>query len=93
MSPSKKEIVITLAGREYPIFISEDSEAFIRKTVEKINEEVLSLKENYQGDMQDFLAMYLLMHITQLETSKQEEQSDLSAQLDSIIRLLDKPMD
>jgi len=93
MSPLKKEILITLAGREYPIFISEDSETFIRQTVDKINIEVSSLKENYQGDMQDFLAMYLLMHITQLETSKQTEQRDLSAQLDSIVQLLDKPMD
>ncbi|MCX8480270.1 MAG: cell division protein ZapA [Chitinophagales bacterium] len=91
MEKDKKSIQLLLAGREYPLFVTEESEAFIRTTVEKINAEIAVLKENYQGDMQDFLAMYLLMQMTQNEISSPEEKSRVEEQLNSIINLLDRP--
>lgn len=91
MEKDKKSIQLLLAGREYPLFVTEESEAFIRATVEKINAEIAVLKENYQGDMQDFLAMYLLMQMTQNEISSPEEKARVEEQLNSIINLLDRP--
>jgi cell division protein ZapA (FtsZ GTPase activity inhibitor) len=91
MEKDKKSIQLLLAGREYPLFVTEESEAFIRATVEKINAEIAVLKENYQGDMQDFLAMYLLMQMTQNEISSPEEKARVAEQLNSIMNLLDRP--
>jgi hypothetical protein len=91
MEKDKKSIQLLLAGREYPLFVTEESEAFIRVTVEKINAEIAVLKENYQGDMQDFLAMYLLMQMTQNEISSPEEKARVEEQLNSIMNLLDRP--
>ncbi|MEY2898859.1 MAG: hypothetical protein RL138_912 [Bacteroidota bacterium] len=91
MEKDKKSIQLLLAGREYPLFVTEESEAFIRATVEKINAEIAVLKENYQGDMQDFLAMYLLMQMTQNEISSPEEKARVEEQLNSIMNLLDRP--
>jgi cell division protein ZapA (FtsZ GTPase activity inhibitor) len=91
MEKDKKSIQLLLAGREYPLFVTEESEAFIRTTVEKINAEIAVLKENYQGDMQDFLAMYLLMQMTQNEISSPEEKARVEEQLNSIMNLLDRP--
>jgi cell division protein ZapA (FtsZ GTPase activity inhibitor) len=91
MEKDKKSIQLLVAGREYPLFVTEESEAFIRATVEKINAEIAVLKENYQGDMQDFLAMYLLMQMTQNEISSPEEKARVEEQLNSIMNLLDRP--
>ncbi len=89
MEQAKKAIQLLLAGREYPLFVTEASEAFVRDTVEKINAEIAVLKENYQGDMQDFLAMYLLMHMTQNEISSPEEKLKVEEKLNKILNLLD----
>ena len=91
MEKDKKSIQLLLAGREYPLFVTEESEAFIRATVEKINAEIAVLKENYQGDTQDFLAMNLLMQMTQNEISSPEEKARVEEQLNSIMNLLDRP--
>lgn len=89
MEKDKKSIQLLLAGREYPLFVTAESEAFIRATVEKINAEIAVLKENYQGDMQDFLAMYLLMQMTQNEISSPEEKARVADKLNKILDLLD----
>jgi len=89
METPKKAIQIQLAGREYPLLVTDESEAFIRNTVDKINAEVASLKENYQGDTQDFLAMYLLMQMTQNEISSPEEKAEVEQKLNNILGLLD----
>lgn len=89
MEQAKKAIQLLLAGREYPLFVTEESEAFVRETVEKINAEIAVLKDNYQGDMQDFLAMYLLMQMTQNEITSPEQKKQVEEKLNKILNLLD----
>lgn len=91
MEAHKKAIQVMLAGREYPLFVTDESEAFVRQTIDKINAEINHLKEHYQGDTQDFLAMYLLMQMTQNEISSPEEKARVEEQLNSILNLLDRP--
>ncbi|MHB1921492.1 MAG: cell division protein ZapA [Chitinophagaceae bacterium] len=59
-------INITLADRSYRLKIKPEEEESVRKTVKEVNEKILEFKTAYAGkDLQDYIAMVLLMYATQ----------------------------
>ena len=64
-----KSIEVMIAGRSFPLKVTEDEEAIIMEVAEEINEKVRNLQNTYlQKDKQDCLSMALLTYA--LETAK-----------------------
>lgn len=64
-----KSIEVMIAGRSFPLKVTEDEEAMITEVAEDINEKVRNLQNTYlQKDKQDCLSMALLTYA--LETAK-----------------------
>ena len=64
-----KSIEVMIAGRSFPLKVTEDEEAMIMEVAEDINEKVRNLQNTYlQKDKQDCLSMALLTYA--LETAK-----------------------
>jgi cell division protein ZapA len=64
-----KSIEVMIAGRSFPLKVTEDEEAIIMEVAEDINEKVRNLQNTYlKKDKQDCLSMALLTYA--LETAK-----------------------
>jgi cell division protein ZapA len=64
-----KSIEVMIAGRSFPLKVTEDEETIIMEVAEGINEKVRNLQNTYlQKDKQDCLSMALLTYA--LETAK-----------------------
>jgi len=64
-----KSIEVVIAGRSFPLKVTEEEEALILQVIEEINEKVHNLQNIYlQKDKQDCLSMALLTYA--LETAK-----------------------
>ncbi len=62
---SKLSIKVIVAGRTYPLTVSEGEEAKVLKAAEDINKAIKLLQDNYAvKDMQDLLAMTALQLAT-----------------------------
>ena len=52
-----------IAGRSYPVKVTEDEEGLVRKVVQEINEKIKKFQVTYQQrDKQDCLSMALLTY-------------------------------
>ena len=66
---SKLSIKVIVAGRTYPLTVSEGEEAKVLKAAEDINKAIKLLQDNYAvKDMQDLLAMTALQLATKSGT-------------------------
>ena len=66
---SKLSIKVIVAGRTYPLTVSEGEEAKVLKAAEDINKAIKLLQDNYAvKDMQDLLAMTALQLATKTGT-------------------------
>lgn len=64
-----KSIEVMIAGRAFPLKVTEEEEAIVLQVTEEINEKVQNLQSTYlQKDKQDCLSMALLTYA--LETAK-----------------------
>ncbi|HLF63069.1 MAG TPA: cell division protein ZapA [Saprospiraceae bacterium] len=64
-----KSIEVVIAGRSFPLKVTEEEEALVLQVIEEINEKVHNLQNIYlQKDKQDCLSMALLTYA--LETAK-----------------------
>ncbi|TND08081.1 MAG: hypothetical protein FD123_2635 [Bacteroidetes bacterium] len=88
----ERSIKVVIAGRTYPIKVSEKEESFVAEAVSRINEKVKALEAAYSvKDKQDLLAMAALQFATQyLETRTKvvEGHEDLEEELAGIDQLL-----
>ena len=67
---SKLSIKVIVAGRTYPLTVSEGEEAKVLKSAEDINKAIKLLQDNYAvKDMQDLLAMTALQLATKTGTT------------------------
>ena len=67
---SKLSIKVIVAGRTYPLTVSEGEEAKVLKAAEDINKAIKLLQDNYAvKDMQDLLAMTALQLATKTGTA------------------------
>ena len=81
-----------IGDRTYRIKIRPEDEEVVRKRIKTINDKIIEFKTQFAGkDMQDYIAMVLIWFSTEQTESvaADVEKEDLSAQLNSIERLLD----
>lgn len=92
----ERSIKVTIAGRSYPITVSDREEPFVHEAVKKINDRVKHLESAYSvKDKQDLLAMVALQFATQyLETESKviEDQDGLLDELTGIDAILTKQL-
>jgi hypothetical protein len=86
-------VSVTLAGRTYPILVSETEIASIEKINAKLNEEFLALKTQYANKLneQDVLAMLLLTYAKNLHEEKNlNDLNPVEKRIQSIEKILDQ---
>lgn len=72
-----KKVNITIAGRSYPLTISEKEEATILAAEQAIGKNIDKLKQQYKiNDPQDLLAMTVLEFASRIENKKNDGLSD-----------------
>jgi len=58
-----KSVDVTIAGRAYPLKVTEEEESMVLQVTEELNEKVRNLQKTYlQKDKQDCLSMALLTY-------------------------------
>jgi hypothetical protein len=86
-------VSVTLAGRTYPILVSETEVDSIEKINAKLNEEFLALKTQYANKLneQDILAMLLLTYAKNLHEEKNlTDFNSVENRIQSIEKILDQ---
>ncbi|RAJ10776.1 cell division protein ZapA [Chitinophaga skermanii] len=72
-------INIVVADRAYRIKIKPEEEEDVRRIMKEVNEKIIEFKTAYAGkDMQDFIAMALIMYATHPVTSAGKAQASTS---------------
>jgi cell division protein ZapA len=86
----ERSIRVELAGRAYPLTISEAEEANVRRAVEEINESITRLKANYPlTDKQDLLAMAALeVTVRALNSTTQRQDAEADEALAAMEQML-----
>jgi cell division protein ZapA (FtsZ GTPase activity inhibitor) len=78
-----KSIEVTIAGRPFPLKVSQEEEALLHRVVDEINEKVRNLQHTYsQKDKQDCLSMTLLTYA--LENARMHEELRNTGELQGI---------
>ncbi|MDA9882113.1 MAG: cell division protein ZapA [Crocinitomicaceae bacterium] len=81
---AKLSLKVIVAGRTYPLSVSEDEQDRVLKAAEDINKAIKLLKDNYAvKDMQDLLAMTALQLASKPE-SKEVGSESSAAELKDI---------
>lgn len=76
----KIAIKVVVAGRTYPLTVSQGEEQRIYQAADNINKSIKLLKESYAvKDMQDLLAMTALQLSAKSNNSKTTEQANVSS--------------
>ena len=71
-----KSVDVTIAGRAYPLKVTEDEESMVLRVTEEINEKVRNLQKTYQQkDKQDCLSMALLTYAAENAKLKRDLES------------------
>ncbi len=87
-----KSIKITIAGRPYPLKVTEEEEEHVLRVVEEINEKLNELKSMYRSqEQQDYLAMTLLTYALERDKATLDDNllSDVGSKADDILAMLD----
>jgi hypothetical protein len=86
-------INIVLAGRTYRLKIKTEDEEKVRAMAKKLNEQLTVFKSEYAGkDMQDYLAMVLLWHVSEKMELQPPNEVDTTL-LGKIEKLIDKGLE
>lgn len=92
----ERSIKVIIAGRTYPLKVSEKEEALVHEAVRKINEKVDALGAAYSvKDKQDLLAMAALQFASQYleaQTKVVDDHSGLEEELAGLDRLLSESL-
>jgi cell division protein ZapA len=91
---AKLSLKVVVAGRTYPLSVTEKEEKRVLKAAEDINKSIKLLQENYAvKDMQDLLAMTALQLASKgskgAEGTAEPDYSDIEAKLQSLSEELD----
>ncbi|MGF6926008.1 cell division protein ZapA (FtsZ GTPase activity inhibitor) [Chitinophaga sp. W2I13] len=71
---------IIVADRSYRIKIKPEEEAEVRRIMKEVNEKIVDFKTAYAGkDLQDYIAMALIMYATHPVTSGGKAQASTAA--------------
>lgn len=82
---------IVVADRSYRIKIRPEEEADVRRVMKEVNEKIIEFKTAYAGkDMQDFIAMALIMYATHPVTNAGKAQAQTSPLLNEKLEHLEQ---
>lgn len=89
-----KKIEISVSGRKYPVKISEEEEASVRKLETQVNKKIREFKVQYAGiEQEDCLSMVLLTYAFDLHKSTNiVHDQKLVAKLDDLEVMLDQAL-
>lgn len=92
---AKLSLKVVVAGRTYPLTVSEDEAKKVENAAKEINKAVKMLQDNYAvKDMQDLLAMTALQLAVkegkQSQGAIEPDYSEIEDRLSSLIQELDK---
>jgi len=93
---AKLSVKVVVAGRTYPLSVSESEEKKVLKAAEDINKAIKLLQDNYAvKDMQDLLAMTALQLASKADNQKSsdndsESVSEIEEMLESLSNELDE---
>lgn len=84
----KQRINIIIAGRTYPLTVSEDEEEVLRKVGKQINNMIKDFEANYNiQDKQDALAMCALTLGTNAERGLQNLEQNIKSSNDRLVAI------
>jgi len=87
---AKLSLKVVVAGRTYPLSVSEDEQEKVLKAAEDINKAIKLLQDNYAvKDMQDLLAMTALQLASKSDGKKTSNDSN-SSELSDIQKKLEE---
>ncbi|MFT5778970.1 MAG: cell division protein ZapA (FtsZ GTPase activity inhibitor) [Crocinitomicaceae bacterium] len=89
---AKQSLKVVVAGRTYPLSVSEDEEKKVEKAAKDINQAIKLLQDNYAvKDMQDLLAMTALqLAVKDNKNGSITPSNDLSKIEDELKTLLEE---
>ncbi|GLR18560.1 cell division protein ZapA [Portibacter lacus] len=92
MSEEKlKRIILTIAGRTYPVKVNDAEEPIMRSIEKDINDKINDLQLSYEGkDIRDYMSLAIISYAYELQKAqKPDEVRVLGSKLDEIEALLD----
>lgn len=86
-----KRIVVTIAGRTYPVKVKQTEEKVVRALEKEVNNKLNDLQLSYQGkDMQDYMSLALLFYASYLHKAKNSDDLQiLEDKLNDLEKLLE----
>lgn len=91
---ASSNITVVIAGRPYPLRISANDEADIRRIVKEVNEKVNQFQRTYtKKDKQDCLAMAILTYAVQLHKSRTTVHPTADSALSGTVLQIDRLLD
>lgn len=85
---------IVVADRTYRIKIRTEEEEAVRRVMKEVNEKIIEFKAAYAGkDIQDYIAMALIMYATHPATSGGKAQAGVAPFLREKLQHLDNLLD
>ena len=94
MEPQLIPVNIVVADRTYRIKIRKDEEEDVRRVMKEVNEKIVEFKAAYAGkDIQDYIAMALIMYATHPATIGGKAQANIAPFLREKLQHLDNLLD
>lgn len=94
MASDNPTITVVIAGRPYPLRVSEADEAGLRRMVAEINAKYNQFQVKFANrDKQDFLVMTLLTYAGELRTLQQATNNEVGSELDNRLDALEALLD
>ena len=88
-----RSLTVTLAGRPYPLRVLPDDEEPIRQIAHELNDKLNDFRESYPGrDVQDCLAMLLLIYSVDLYKVKDGSRAAADPDLLRTLRAVDEEL-
>lgn len=88
---STKRISVVIAGRSYPVKVSEAEARLIPGIEKKINDQIMKIQMSYKDlDMQDYLSMVLLTNVISSNNTEEPEIDSAFEKLDQLNSLIEK---
>lgn len=86
-----KRIILTIAGRTYPVKVSNEEEVVMRGIEKDINDKINDLQLSYEGkDIRDYMSLAIISYAYDLTKAKNsEEKKLLGNKLEAIESILD----
>lgn len=85
-----KRMTVVIAGRSYPVKVSETEARLIPNIEKKINDQIMEIQMAYKDrDIQDCISMVLLTNSMSNINTEEPNTDGLSEKLDSINSLLE----